>query len=96
MDIIQRMKGIPFEKTQQTIKRKWKILEGKERPFVLAGLAIVYIMLLSLVFVLHGSFLEKLTLEMKFESEKSFNSIYLALSDGTSKAIAAMQDEGTG
>ena len=29
MDIIQRMKGIPFEKTQQTIKRKWKILEGK-------------------------------------------------------------------
>lgn len=94
MDIIQRMKGIPFEKTQQTIKRKWKILEGKERPFVLAGLAIVYIMLLSLVFVLHGSFLEKLTLEMKFESEKSFNSIYLALSDGTSKAMAAMQDEG--
>jgi len=88
------MKKISFERTQQSIKRKWKILEGKERPFVLAGLAVFYIMLISLVFVLRGSFLEKLTLEMKFESERSFNSIYLALSDSSTKALSAMQDEG--
>lgn len=87
------MKGIPFEKTQQSIKRRWRILEGKERPFVLAGLAIVYIMFMTLVFVLHGSFIDKLTLEMKFESEKSFNSIYLSLADGTDKAMSTMEDE---
>lgn len=88
------MKNKTFERTQQTIKRKWKIIEGKERPIVLAGLAIGYVLLLSLIFVIYNSFQEKLTLEMKFESESSFNSIYIALSDSTSKALSAMEDEG--
>jgi two-component system, NtrC family, sensor histidine kinase HydH len=88
------MKNKTLEKTQQTIKRKWKIIEGKERPIVLVGLAIGYILFLSLVFVIYNSFQEKLTLEMKFESESSFNSIYIALSDSTSKALSVMEDEG--
>lgn len=88
------MKDTTFDRTRYNIKRKWKILEGKERPFVLIGLAFAFIMLISLVFVIHRSFLEKLTLEMKFESERSFNSIYLALGDSTSKAMSTMKDEG--
>ena len=88
------MKNKAFEKTQQTIKRKWKIIEGKERLIVLIGLAIAYILLLSLVFVIYNSVQEKIVLEMKFESESSFNSIYMALSDSTSKALSTMADEG--
>ncbi len=88
------MKNKTLEKTQQTIKRKWKIIEGKELPLVIIGLAIGYILLLSFVFVIYNSFQEKLTLEMKFESESSFNSIYIALSDSTSKALSVMEDEG--
>ena len=88
------MRNKTLEKTQQTIKRKWKIIEGKERPLVLTGLAIGYLLLLSLIFVIYNSFQEKLTLEMKFESESSFNSIYMALSDSTAKALSTMEDEG--
>ena len=88
------MKNKTLERTQQTIKRKWKIIEGKERPIVLAGLAIGYILLFSLIFVIYNSFQEKINLEMKFESESSFNSIYIALSDSTSKALSTMEDEG--
>lgn len=83
-----------FERTQQTIKRKWKIIEGKERPIVLIGLAVAYIILLSLIFVIYNSFQEKIVLEMKFESESSFNSVYMALSDSPSKALSVMNDEG--
>ena len=88
------MKNKTLERTQQTIKRKWKIIEGKERPIVLAGLAIGYILLFSLIFVIYNSFQEKINLEMKFESESSFNSIYIALSDSTSKALSTMEDGG--
>ena len=88
------MKNTALERTQQTIKRKWKIIEGKERLIVLIGLAIAYILLLSLIFVIYNSVQEKIVLEMKFESESSFNSIYMALSDSTSKALSTMSDEG--
>ena len=88
------MKNKALEKTQQTIKRKWKIIEGKERVIVLVGLAIAYIILLSLVFVIYNSFQEKIVLEMKFESESSFNSVYMALTDNSSKALSVMEEEG--
>ncbi len=88
------MKSSAFERTQQTIKRKWKIIEGKERVIVLIGLAIAYLVLLALIFVIYNSFQEKIVLEMKFESESSFNSVYMALSDSSSKALSTMEDEG--
>ncbi len=88
------MKNETLERTHQTIKRKWKIIEGKERLIVLIGLGIAYVILLSLIFVIYNSFQEKIVLEMKFESESSFNSVYMALSDSSSKALSVMEDEG--
>ena len=88
------MKNKALERTQQTIKRKWKIIEGKERIIVIIGLAIAYIVFLALIFVIYNSFQEKIVLEMKFESESSFNSVYMALTDSSSKALSVMEEEG--
>lgn len=82
-----------FETTTTKIKRKWKFVEGHEKTIVYIGLGLVYIILLFLVFVIYNNFMDEQQLEMKFESEKSFNSIYIALSDSVPKAMKTMEEE---
>ena len=79
---------------QNTIKLRWKFIEGKERPFVYVGLALAFILSVVFIFLLYNGISEKYLLQMKFDSEKSFNSIYMALNDSTSKALSVMEDEG--
>ncbi|MBR6085557.1 MAG: HAMP domain-containing histidine kinase [Spirochaetales bacterium] len=83
-----------LQDAQKTIKLRWKFIEGKERPFVCIGLALVFIMSVIFIFLLYRGMTEKYLLQMKFDSEKSFNSIYMALSDSSDKALSVMKDEG--
>ena len=83
-----------FEEAQNTIKRRWKFIEGKERPIVYIGLALGFIVSMIFIYLIYDGITEKYMLQMKFDSEKSFNSIYMALSDSTSKALSVMSDEG--
>ncbi|MCF0238218.1 MAG: HAMP domain-containing histidine kinase [Sphaerochaetaceae bacterium] len=78
---------------QGFIRRKWKFIEGKERLFVYIGMAILYITIFVFALFVYENLTEKATLEMKFESERSFNSIYMALNDNTSKVTSTMEQE---
>lgn len=92
---MKRLRDIKvIEETQKTIRRRWKFIEGKERPFVFAGLGLAFAMSMVLIFVIYNGMVERYKLQMKFDSEKSFNSVYLALSDSPVKARTAMADEG--
>ena len=82
------------DKTQKTRRRKFKFIEGKEPVFVYIGIGIVYILLMFLIALMFISVQDKIRLEMKFDSEKSFNSIYLAINDGLGNAEALMRDQG--
>ena len=79
---------------QDTIKRRWKIIEGKERPFVYVGLALGFLVSMMLIYLIYDGISEKYMLQMKFDSEKSFNSIYMAMVDNTGKALSVMEEEG--
>ena len=83
-----------LQDAQKTIKLRWKFIEGKERPFVYVGLVLAFILSVSFIFMIYDGISEKYLLQMKFDSEKSFNSIYMALSDSTNKALSVMNDEG--
>lgn len=75
-------------------ERKWKIIGGKENFFVFGGISIIYILLLILVYLNFSSVVSETQIEMKFDSEKTFNSIYMALKDSTVHAVRTMQKEG--
>ena len=79
---------------QNNIKRRWTFIEGKERPFVYAGLAVAYLIFLVFIFLIYNGISDKYLLQMKFDSEKSFNNIYMAMNDSTAKALSVMEDEG--
>ena len=79
---------------QKNIKRRWTFIEGKERPFVYAGLAVAYLIFLVFIFLIYNGISDKYLLQMKFDSEKSFNNIYMAMNDSTAKALSVMEDEG--
>ena len=79
---------------QKNIKRRWKFIEGKERPFVYLGLAVAYLIFLVFIFLIYNGITDKYLLQMKFDSEKSFNNIYMAMNDSTAKALSVMEDEG--
>ena len=83
-----------LEEAQDTIKRRWKFIEGKERPIVYIGLALGFLVSMMLIYLIYDGISEKYTLQMKFDSEKSFNSIYMAMADNTSKALSVMGEEG--
>ncbi|MBO4410368.1 MAG: HAMP domain-containing histidine kinase [Spirochaetales bacterium] len=83
-----------IEQTQQNIKRRWKFIEGKERPIVYIGMALAFILSVVFIFVIYNAICEKHTLQMKFDSEKSFNTVYMAMNDNPSKAASSMADEG--
>lgn len=73
--------------------RKFKFIEGKESLFVYIGIGLAYVLLMVLSAFVFIGFKDKITLEMKFSSEKSFNSIYMALTDGSDRAEAVMKEE---
>ena len=83
-----------LQDAQKNIKLRWKFIEGKERPFVYVGLALAFILSVVFIFLIYRGISEKYLLQLKFDSEKSFNSIYMALSDSTDKALSVMNDEG--
>ena len=83
-----------LQDAQKNIKLRWKFIEGKERPFVYVGLILAFVLSVAFIFIIYDGISEKYLLQMKFDSEKSFNSIYMALSDSTSKALSVMDDEG--
>ncbi len=58
------------------------------------GLILAFVLSVAFIFMIYNGISEKYLLQMKFDSEKSFNSIYMALSDSTSKALSVMEDEG--
>jgi len=75
-----------------TAKRKFKFVEGKEPAFVYAGLLLVYIFIMLLIAFVFISLQDKVWLEMKFESEKAFNTVYMSLDDGKTSVENAMAD----
>ena len=77
-----------------TAKRKFKFVEGKERVFVYTGILLVYIFILLLVAFVYINLQDKIWLEMKFDSEKAFNSVYMFLDDGKTSVENAMEDAG--
>lgn len=76
------------------VKRKFKFVEGKERVFVYTGILLVYIFILLLVAFVYINLQDKVWLEVKFDSEKAFNSVYMFLDDGKTSVENAMADEG--
>ncbi len=79
---------------QKNLKRRWKFIEGKERPIVYIGLVLAFLLSVIFIYVIYDGITEKYLLQMKFDSEKSFNSIYMAMNDSRSKALSVMEDEG--
>ena len=79
-----------LEEAQKTIKRRWKFIEGKERPIVYIGLVLGFILTVVFIYLIYDGITEGYMLQMKFDSEKSFNSIYMALADSNSKALSVM------
>ena len=76
------------------VKRKFKFVEGKERVFVYTGILLVYIFILLLIAFVYINLQDKVWLEMKFDSEKAFNSVYMFLDDGKTSVENAMAEEG--
>ena len=75
-----------------TKKRKFKFVEGKEPVFVYTGLLLVYVLIMLLIVFVFINLQDKVWLEMKFDSEKAFNSVYMSLDDGKTSVENAMAD----
>jgi len=82
-----------IQEAHKNLKRRWKFIEGKERPIVYIGLILAFLISVSFIYVIYDGITEKYLLQMKFDSEKSFNNIYMAMNDSTSKALSVMEDE---
>ncbi|MFA7118257.1 MAG: HAMP domain-containing sensor histidine kinase [Sphaerochaetaceae bacterium] len=73
---------------------RWLLGEKKEPYMVITSLAIAFLVLIVMVFVLSSALIEREDLKMQSEAERSFNSIYLAIQDEDNvKAVKTMQDE---
>ena len=75
-------------------KTRWMIVDGREPFFVITSLAFAFIVLIGLVIFLTTAIVEREELRMQSDAERSFNSVFLALQDSTTKALKTMQDEG--
>ncbi len=82
-----------IEETQKSIKRKWKFIEGKERLIVYIGLALAFVLIMGFIIMIDRGMEEMYLLQMKFDSEKSFNSVYMAMNDSSAKARSVMEEE---
>lgn len=74
-------------------KRKFKFIEGKETLFVYLGLCLVYVILISFIAFVHVNLVDQIKLEMKFNSEKSFNTVFMALLENPAKVENTMREE---
>ncbi len=82
-----------FRRGTPVYKLKAKYITGREHILFYIGLAIVYLLCVGLVVLYSINIEDKIKLEMKFNSEQSFNAIYLAFNESSEKARAAMKDE---
>jgi two-component system sensor histidine kinase HydH len=69
------------------------VMEKKEPMIVIPSLSFAFIVLIGLVVFLTTAIMDREELKMQSEAERSFNSVFLALQDSTSKAIQTMEDE---
>ena len=53
-----------IEQTQKNLKRRWKFIEGKERPIVYIGLALAFILLSVFIYMSYKAICEKHLLQM--------------------------------
>jgi len=67
--------------------------DGTEPYIVITGLAVAFLMLIFLVVFLTTALIDREQLRMQSEAERSFNSVFLALQDSTSKALRTMAEE---
>ncbi|MCR5761063.1 MAG: HAMP domain-containing histidine kinase [Sphaerochaetaceae bacterium] len=72
-------------------KIKSKLFQGREHILFYIVMCLVYILFVSLIVLYSMNIEEKTMLELKFNSEQSFNAIYMALSESNEKALAAME-----
>lgn len=72
------------------------IVDGREPFFVISSLILAFIILIGLVIFLASALIEREELRMQSEAERSFNSVFLALQDNTTKALKTMQEQGVG
>ena len=75
-------------------ENKRKSNEGKEPLIVYSAVAIAYVFFLIMGALMFTNIQDKIRLETKFESERTFNSIYMLLDDSEEEALAMMEREG--
>ena len=71
----------------------WMIVDGREPLIVIPSLSFAFLVLIGLVIFLTTAIMDREELRMQSEAERSFNSVFLALQDSSSKALKTMQDE---
>lgn len=76
------------------MKIKLKLADEKERLFVWILMLVSFTTFIIVSIIIFGNFEDKIKLEMKFSSEKSFNSVYMALNDSSAQAEMVMEKEG--
>ncbi len=80
-------------KTITANKFKFKFVQGREHILFYVGMFLAYLLFVGLIVLYSRNIEEKVLLELKFDSEQSFNTIYMALSESDEKALAAMEDK---
>ena len=58
-----------IQEAHKNLKRRWKFIEGKERPIVYIGLILAFLISVSFIYVIYDGITEKYLLQMKFDSE---------------------------
>ena len=53
-----------IEEAQNNIKRRWKFIEGKERPIVYIGLVLAFLLSVVFIYVIYDGITEKYLLQM--------------------------------
>jgi two-component system sensor histidine kinase HydH len=73
--------------------RRWAFIEGKEQFYIVVGLSISLILLVTMVVFLTISVIERENTLMQYEAERGFSSsTYLLLQQEHSRALAAMAE----
>ncbi|WP_320128127.1 HAMP domain-containing sensor histidine kinase [uncultured Sphaerochaeta sp.] len=74
-------------------KSRWMIVDGKEPVIVIPSLTFAFLVLIGLIVFLSSAIRDREELRMQSEAERSFNSVFLAMQDSTTKALKTMNDE---
>lgn len=76
------------------ISARWKYAEGHERIIVNTIVVLAFILIVSMVMFIYQTMLQRDELQMQSNAERSFNSVYMALREGTQQGLATMKEEG--